>query len=155
MSIRNSPPHSLTLSVRAYRQPMLALQFKSILFGEPHDARHLNAVTNITDRAAILCPRSILYEHRAPLPPRIYKFNFARCEIYDRLPVSLNFQTLQFSPVISHLYIYIYLEIGMGSNWICKCKSSSMDSSAAVILLIRCKRPIACVYNDYEVLFLM
>lgn len=43
----------------------------------------------------------------------------------------------------------------MGSNWICKCKSSSMDSSAAVILLIRCKRPIACVYNDYEVLFLM
>lgn len=86
---------------------MLALQFKSILFGEPHDARHLNAVTNITDRAAILCPRSILYEHCAPLPPRIYKFNFARCEIYDRLPVSLNFQTLQFSPVISHLYIYI------------------------------------------------
>lgn len=52
---------------------MLALQFKSILFGKPHDARHLNAVTDITDHRAILC-RSILHGRcLASARFRIYK----------------------------------------------------------------------------------
>lgn len=54
---------------------MLALQFKSILFGEPHYVRHLNAVTNIINRNGNTLPFPYFAKRRTSFC--IYKFNFS------------------------------------------------------------------------------